>query len=137
MKKDYTPLRYVRSLRDARADLPSLQEGINRMLDYPGIVYQCRMLPDGILEVFGDFDPLTTVFRHDARHSSVQLSEGAASALHLPAEMYGVPDEIVEEILRTIIAPGRGYLARVQDGALVEMMLDPVRRIAAISKGEA
>ena len=136
MKKDYTPLGYVRSLRDARADLPSLQEGVNRMLEYPGPVYQCRMLQDGILEVFSDYDPLNTVFRHDARHSSVQLSDGMASELELPTEMYGLPDEIVEEILRTLLAPSRGYLARVHDSALVEMMLEPVRRIAAISKGE-
>lgn len=95
------------------------------------------MLPDGILEVYADYDPQTTVFRHDANHSSVQLSDGIASELELPTEMYGLPDEIVDQILRELIAPSRRYLARLRDGALVEMMLEPVRRIAAISKGEA
>lgn len=145
MKQSYLPVRYIRSIESARAELPSIQECANKMLRRLETPFQCRLLPSAIVELCYASDPLTLEFRHDTNSPVVQLGRGATLALGMRPELHIEYDEDINALLETLIlleaplfAGGKSFEEQQSDAAAAaSLMLEPVRRVAINRRREA
>ena len=103
---DNRPVRYIRSIEDARSELPSIQECVNKMLRHLQTPFQCRLLPNAVVEMFCATAPLSVDFRHDTNWPLIQLSEPAARALAMPREVRVPSDDKARQVLMDLILCG-------------------------------
>lgn len=136
------PVRFIRSIEEARSELPSIQDAANKILKVQlQTKLQCRMHPTAIVEMVAVVDPPKVEFRHDTNWQVVELGERASHVLELPRRIPGLSDEEVVQVLTRLIRrgtpkgrPGWSVPRHPSDfdevANLALFILEPVRRVA-------
>ena len=136
------PVRFIRSIEEARSELPCIQDAANKILKnrYQS-KFQCRMHPTAIVEVFTVVDPQKVEFRHDTNWPIVELGERASCVLEMPRRITGLSDEEIVQVLARLLRRGipKGHPERIvprtradvdEVAILARLILEPVRRVA-------
>jgi hypothetical protein len=143
------PVRFIRSIEEARSELPCIQDAANEILKSQfQTKFQCWMHPTAIVEVFAVVGHQNVEFRHDTNLPVVELGERASCVLEMPRRIDGLSDEEVVQVLARLIRRGipKGHPGWIvpRDPTyfdevvhLAGFMLEPLRRVAINRRREA